>query len=276
MIMEHFDLAFISLYVFWGFFFALLYYLRREDRREGYPLELDQPGTYKYHGVMWVPDPKEFQLPHGGTRLAPDNRPDTRPIAGVPVEPWPGAPLEPTGENPMLDCIGPSSYAERADEPDLTPHGTPKILPLRAVSDFAVERRDADPRGFRVYGSDRVRAGQVVDLWVDRSEALVRYIEVEVPDPAAAAAISSSFETDEGATHAASQRTRRVLLPMTLATINRQRRRVDVTCVLGEQFQLAPATRSSDQVTLLEEEKISAFFASGYLFSRRGNREPFL
>lgn len=32
------DVAQIVLYVFWLFFFALVYYLRREDKREGYPL----------------------------------------------------------------------------------------------------------------------------------------------------------------------------------------------------------------------------------------------
>ena len=33
------DVAQIVLYAFWLFFFGLLFYLRREDRREGYPLE---------------------------------------------------------------------------------------------------------------------------------------------------------------------------------------------------------------------------------------------
>ncbi|MEM7746662.1 MAG: photosynthetic reaction center subunit H [Pseudomonadota bacterium] len=274
MIMEHFDLAFIALYVFWFFFAGLIYYIRREDRREGFPLEADKPGDFKYHGFLWIPEPKEFKLPHGGTRLAPDYKPDTREIAGRPFESWPGAPIEPTGEHPMLDCIGPSAYAERADEPDLTPHGDPKIVPLRVAQDFSVHRYDSDPRGFKVMGSDRELAGRVVDLWVDRMEALARYIEVEVPDPAASTAISSS--ASQAGSSSTVQPTRRVLFPMTLADVNGRRRRVDVTCVLAHQFQLAPATRSSDQVTLLEEEKIQAFFASGYLFSRQRNREPFL
>ena len=33
------DVAQLMLYGFWLFFFALVYYLRREDKREGYPLE---------------------------------------------------------------------------------------------------------------------------------------------------------------------------------------------------------------------------------------------
>jgi photosynthetic reaction center H subunit len=37
--MRHLDGAQIVLYAFWLFFFGLIYYLRREDKREGYPLE---------------------------------------------------------------------------------------------------------------------------------------------------------------------------------------------------------------------------------------------
>ena len=47
--------------------------------------------------------------------------------------PWPGAPLEPTGD-PMLDGVGPGAYAMRADTPDLTLDGLPKIVPLRIAS----------------------------------------------------------------------------------------------------------------------------------------------
>ena len=36
------DVAQIALYVFWGFFAALIYYLHQEDKREGYPLESDR------------------------------------------------------------------------------------------------------------------------------------------------------------------------------------------------------------------------------------------
>ena len=38
------DVAQVTLYVFWIFFGCLIYYLRREDKREGYPLELHGVG----------------------------------------------------------------------------------------------------------------------------------------------------------------------------------------------------------------------------------------
>lgn len=38
---QNFDFAQLVLYAFWIFFFALVVYLRREDKREGYPLQSD-------------------------------------------------------------------------------------------------------------------------------------------------------------------------------------------------------------------------------------------
>lgn len=40
--MEYIDGAQIALYAFWFFFAGLLIYIRREDKREGYPLESGQ------------------------------------------------------------------------------------------------------------------------------------------------------------------------------------------------------------------------------------------
>ena len=40
--MQYIDGAQIALYAFWIFFFGLIVYLRREDRREGYPLKSHQ------------------------------------------------------------------------------------------------------------------------------------------------------------------------------------------------------------------------------------------
>lgn len=56
---EYFDLAQVALYAFWIFFFGLVYYLRREDKREGYPLMTDRPGVVA-HGFPRSPGPKSF------------------------------------------------------------------------------------------------------------------------------------------------------------------------------------------------------------------------
>lgn len=40
--MRYLDGAQIMLYAFWLFFLCLVYYLRKEDKREGYPLESER------------------------------------------------------------------------------------------------------------------------------------------------------------------------------------------------------------------------------------------
>jgi photosynthetic reaction center H subunit len=37
----NFDLASLSIWLFWAFFAVLIYYLQTENMREGYPLESD-------------------------------------------------------------------------------------------------------------------------------------------------------------------------------------------------------------------------------------------
>ena len=130
------DVAQLTLYAFWIFFAGVIYYLHREDKREGYPLEVDdrRDSRVTVQGFPRIPSPKHFLLPHGGMHEQP-RRPE-RPVAAVPTAPWPGAPLEPIG-NPMIDGVGPASYAERTDEPDLGfDDRLPKIVPLRAAPEF--------------------------------------------------------------------------------------------------------------------------------------------
>ena len=59
-ITESIDLAQIALYAFWIFFFGLLYYLRREDKREGYPLTRETDGS-TVNGFPMPPGPKQFK-----------------------------------------------------------------------------------------------------------------------------------------------------------------------------------------------------------------------
>ena len=59
--MRHLDGAQIVLYAFWLFFFGLIYYLRREDKREGYPLESERGPV---QGFPAVPETKVFRPAH--------------------------------------------------------------------------------------------------------------------------------------------------------------------------------------------------------------------
>ncbi|MBC7770028.1 MAG: photosynthetic reaction center subunit H [Phycisphaerales bacterium] len=250
------DVAEWVLYGFFLFFFGLVVYLRREDRREGYPLEDDVSGRHEpLGGLLFTAQPKVFRLPHdGGTVTKPNAARDTREVNARRTAPWAGSPLEPIGD-PMLAGVGPGAYAERARTPDLMLHGAPRLAPLRAAEDFYLDKHDPDPRGMIVVGADNAEAGTVSDVWVDRSEYLIRYLEVELPGAGGP---------------------RRVLLPMPLAKIQRSRRRVQVQAILGSQFTSVPTLANPDQITRDEEERVSAYYGAGVLYATPGRVEPWL
>lgn len=252
-ITEYFDVAQVVLYIFWLFFAGLIVYLRREDKREGYPLESDRSGgRISVQGFPALPRPKTFKLAGGGTQTAPRDERDLRTILAEPMGRYPGAPLVPTG-NPLIDAVGPASYAERANHPDTTIDGLPMIVPARSSAEFTVSHKDPDPRGMPVYGADRALGGKVTDIWVDRAEPQIRYLEVEVAGG------------------------KRVLLPMTFVKIDSRRGgRVNVNAILGSQFLTVPTTASPDQVTRREEDKIQAYFAGGNLYATAGRAEPLI
>ena len=249
------DVAQLALYAFWIFFAGLIYYLLQEGKREGYPLESDRSAHVRVQGWPPIPSAKTYLLRDGGTRTVPNDFVSPQKLAAEPIGSWPGAPLQPTG-NPMLDGVGPGAYADRPDVADVTAEGDLKIVPLRAAPGFDVAAQDPDPRGFKVFGADGQQGGTIVDLWVDRSEMLFRYLELEVPDKSSGAVA------------------RRVLVPINFTRVNSSR--VTVKSILGSQFALVPGTRHPDQVTLLEEEKIMAYYGGGTLYATPSRQEPLL
>lgn len=254
-ITEYIDVAQIVLYVFWAFLAAVIFYLRREDKREGYPLESDRSAHITVQGFPAIPSPKTFLLADGSTVQAPAAQPaDLRPVKASPVAPWPGAPLQPDGDA-MVDGVGPASYAERRDTPDLTFHGTPKLVPLRSAEGFYLDPHDPDPRGMEVVGCDGQTGGIVRDVWIDQAEYIIRYLEVEVGGPG---------------------EKRNVLLPMTLSRIGGGSRKVRVNSIRGDQFAHVPAHRKPDVVTRLEEDRICAYYAGGNLYATPQRAEPLL
>lgn len=247
------DIAQVVLYMFWIFFAGLIYYLHRENKREGYPLESDgRGGRVVIQGFPAVPAPKTYLLRDGSTRQAPGPNSAREPlVGGEATSRVPGSPIVPVGD-PMLAGVGPGSIAAgRPDTPDLAwDDGGPRLQPLRVAAGYDVAHGDPDPRGMPVRGADGEVGGTVVDVWVDRSEALFRYLELEVAGG------------------------RRVLLPMTLARVGD--RAVSVQSILGRQFAQVPTTRQPDQVTLLEEERICAYYGAGTLYAEPSRQEPLL
>lgn len=269
-ITEYIDVAQLVLYAFWIFFLGLIYYLRREDKREGYPLVYDRPENRPYLNFPPIPAPKTYLLPDGKTVQAPRPEHASYDIKAEPVAGWTGAPLVPIG-NPMLDAIGPGAYAMREDVPDTTYDGLIKIVPLRIASGQVVVKteavapkgtkkvetvevastiqlspRDPDPRGMLVIGADGNVAGTVSDVWVDRSEVTIRYLQVDI----------DGLVT-----------TGPVLLPINFSVIDGRRREVKVEAILASQFANVPVLKSPDQVTLREEDKVCAYYGGGTLYA---------
>ncbi len=247
------DIAEIILSIFVLFFFGLVVYLRREDRREGYPLEDDVTGRLEpLGGLFFLARPKTFILPHGAGSVArPDYARDMQGVAAGRTSRAPGTPLEPIGD-PMLAGVGPGSVARRARKPDVMFHGAPKIVPMRIADGFFIDGKQKDPRGMTVIGADGAQGGVVTDVWVDRAEVLIRYLEAEVAPG------------------------KRVLIPMTMAVLNASNRTVRVRAILGSQFAGAPTLENPDQITLYEEERVCAYYGAGLLYATAARSEPYL
>jgi photosynthetic reaction center H subunit len=248
-ITSYVDVAQLVLYAFWIFFFGLIYYLVRENHREGYPMDSDR-GVIT--GWPQAPAAKTYLLADGTELLAPREEAPHSIGSAQAVHGFSGSPIEPVG-NPMLSGVGPGSWTPRPDEADLDHHGEPKIVPLSVATDYGVSDKDPDPRCMDVLDGRGDKAGTVRDLWVDRGEMMFRYLEAEVP-------------TASGS--------RRVLIPMPFARVTAQA--VTVRSLMADQFADVPGTRHPDRVSLLEEERITAYYGAGTLYAEPSRAEPLL
>ena len=155
----------------------------------------------------------------------------------------------PTG-NPMADGVGPASYADREDVPEVGIEGRPIIMPLRVATHHSLSPDGPNPIGMNVYGTDGLVAGKVTDAWIDEAESMVRYLEVDI-----------------GA--------RTVLLPKAMAKVSNAKG-VRVASILASQFAGVPAHASPDQVTKREEDKIAAYYCGGHLYATPSRMGPLL
>ena len=89
-ITQYIDVAQLVLYAFWIFFFGLIFYLVRENHREGYPVDTEG-GSRGVKG--WpIPGPKTFKLAHGGgtaARVPPSHRLAAQAASITPAKPKP-------------------------------------------------------------------------------------------------------------------------------------------------------------------------------------------
>ena len=244
----NFDMASLAIWAFWGFFAFLIYYLQTENMREGYPLETEDGNAPANQGTFPLPRPKTFILPHGrGEVTVPDMAREARQVALARTAASDGFPHAPTGD-PMADGVGPAAWAPRRDVPELDGHGHNKVVPMSRAAAFAVTA-GRDPRGLPVQAGDLEVVGRISDMWIDASEQLVRYLEIEL--------------------NSGSRR----LVPMPMVKIWPDR--VRVMSLSSDLFEAVPGTKSLTEVTLLEEDKISGYYAGGTLYAAAKRKRGF-
>ena len=214
----NFDLASLAIWLFWGFFAFLVYYLQTENMREGYPLETEDGATAPNQGPFPLPAQKTFFLPHGrGEVTVPNGAREARELAMGRTAVSEGFPHTPLGD-PMMDGVGPAAWAPRRDVPELDGHGHNKIVPMAHAAAFAVAA-GRDPRGLPVQAGDLEVVGRITDMWVDAPEQLVRYLEIEL--------------------NSGSRR----LVPMPMVKIWTDR--VRINSITSDMFDAVPGTRSA-------------------------------
>ena len=248
-----FDVAELAFLLFFGFFIALVFYLNRESRREGYPLEDEETGK------------KTFALPNDrGTYVPEDVARDDINVPAVQAFRAAGAPWVPTG-NAMKDGMGPAAWANRSKYPDLTFDGRPRIVPIAQSHELIVAPNDPQLIGWPVVAADGVTVGKVSDIWVDQAEHIIRYLEVE---------------TNSG---------KKVLAPMMVAVVhgnsllaailpntNDDPQYVEIDAITAAQFDDVPALETPGIISRYEEDRVQAYFGGGYMYATPERAEPWL
>lgn len=265
---QYIDVAQVLLYVFWIFFVLLVLYLHRESKREGYPLRSSRKGTVTVEGYPSVPKPKTYKLFHGGTVQLPSGKSDDhRELAALDGR-APGDPIQPTGDC-MLDGLGAASWVEREDEPDAMLDGSPRIVPMSTLSDeYKVPPKSPDPRGLRVIACDRETVGTVSDIWLDRMELFPRYYSVELTSGKSVLlpVMLSRIVNNSSAPATGSLLTR----------LTTREKLVQVASLFSHQFNDVPQVVSPVQITLREEDRVSAYYGGGHLHASPERSEPLM
>ena len=260
-----FDVAELAFLLFFGFFIALVFYLNRESRREGYPLEDEVTGAVENDSSLFDGPKKSFQLPNGrGTYVPEDVARDDVNIPAVQAFRAGGAPWVPTGDA-MVDGLGPAAFANRAKYPDLTFDGRPRILPIAQSHELVVSPNDPQLIGWDVVAADGVTVGKVSDIWVDQAEHMIRYLEIETTSgkKVLAPMMVAVVHGDS-------------LLAKILPTTSDEREYVEIDAITAAQFEDVPTLETAGIITRYEEDRIQAYFGGGYMYATPERSEAWI
>lgn len=243
-ISDQIDIPTVLSWVFVLFFVALVFWLQRESKREGYPLKASPFTKERMDGFPPPPEePQTYILNEGGTIQAPHYY-EQAPTSAKPVHQFDGTAFSPVG-NPLLAAIGPGSWVMKKDVPALTERGDLLLQPLSALHEWSIRKEDSDPRGMIVYDWRWNEIGRVAELWIDRGIKIVRMLEVEL----------------HGNVHAG-----RVLVPIYHTEIREKAREVRVTALWAHQFAEVPMPAKPGMMTGQEEERLNAYYSAGLFY----------
>lgn len=240
------DGAMLSVIGFVLFFAGLVWHLRKEDKREGYPLEVEGPDGRIHHVEGWppVPEPKVFMRPHDpGFAQAPREH---DPELEIPRHRWPapGYPLD-QGDDPLEEGLGAAAWTRlREEKPDLDVEGEPKLTSLNANSDYFVPEGDPDPRGWPILGADGKEVGTIRDLWFNRAEYFLRYFEFTV-------------HGEDGGR----------LAPAFFVEVLPDKRIAQAITLTAKDLARTPTRSHEDVITMREEDRLNGWFAGGIVYS---------
>jgi photosynthetic reaction center H subunit len=65
-----------------------------------------------------------------------------------------------------------------------------------------------------------------------------------------------------------------VLAPATFAVVKKARRQIKINAIMANQFAAVPTTKNAQQITLAEEDQITAYYGAGTLYATPGRLGP--
>ncbi len=240
---QYIDLPQIAFWLFFLAFVAICYFLRKNDKREGYPLRASPFTGELIAGAPLAADPVTYVLNEGGTTSTPHDYP-APPASVLPLYRFDGTPFRPAADL-LHTPLGPGAWVMRKDEPMLNEVGELLLQPLRACEGWAIGKGESNPRGMAVFDVRWRPVGIVADVWIDRGIRIIRYLEVQLSEPLGG---------------------KRVLVPIYHTLIDERAREIRVTALSDHEFDGVPMGASPDRITAREEDRLNAYFAAGRFY----------
>ena len=240
---QHIDLPQLAFWLFALAFVAICYFLRKNDKREGYPLKASPFTGERLRGAPLAAPPLTYLLNEGGATSTPHEYP-APPGAVLPFYRFDGTPFRPAADL-LRTPLGPGAWVMRSNEPMRTENGDLLLQPLRLCGPWSVGDGEANPCGMAVFDTRWRPVGIVADVWIDRGIRIIKHLEVELREGLGGG---------------------RVLVPIFHVAINERAREIRVTALSDHEFAAIPMPAAPDRITAREEDQLNCYFAAGRFY----------